>query len=65
MKKEYTAAIGKTLAILNSKAAALDIEAAKLSDTYAAAWHAGNSDRPTLDELLPIDAAKEATSWWT
>lgn len=29
---------------------------------YADGWDAGNCDRPTLDELLPLDVAKERST---
>ena len=32
---------------------------------YEDGFDAGQCDRPTLDELMPLDAAKEAGRWWT
>ena len=29
---------------------------------YEDGWDAGNCDRPTLDEILPIDVAKERST---
>lgn len=31
---------------------------------YADGWDAGHCDRPSLDELLPLDRAKEAGRWY-
>lgn len=43
---------------------ALDIDRAKQSPAFEEGHDDGNCDRPTLDELLPIDAGKEASRWW-
>lgn len=31
---------------------------------YDTGYDHGESDRPTLDELMPIDMQKELTNWW-
>lgn len=43
----------------------LDVPRAQRSESYDRGYDHGDCDRPTLDELLPLDARKEAAAWWT